>query len=118
MHARLMIVEKQHQRSGRRNDGENPSGPPCFQDSALALQFDETKAEQQNRKYLVLQNFRMVSQSEIPALRTERPKFRVAENKEENARSKKTDWPHMASNSPTLPNASVGQDQEPGDEHK
>jgi len=114
MHARLMIVEKKHQRSGRRNDGKNPAGPSRFQDPAFALQLDETKAEQQNGKYLVLQNFRMVSKSEIPALRAEGPKFRVAEHKEEKARSKKTDWPHMASQSPALPNASVSQNQKTG----
>src|SRR5260370_1173184 len=79
MHTAVVFVKKEHHRTAGSKYWEQPRGPKRFQDTAGALNLDDSESEENHGKGLVLHVFEIVGETVPPALRS---KGRKAEHEQ------------------------------------
>jgi hypothetical protein len=78
LHAALVHVEQQENRSSDRHDGKDPGNPSGSQDSAGPLQLNDAKDQKNHGVAFVLKNLTIGREGGQPALLAKWPEFRVA----------------------------------------
>src|SRR5260370_3170029 len=100
MHTAVVFVKKEHHRTAGSKYWEQPRGPKRFQDTAGALNLDDSESEENHGKGRVLHVFEIVGETVPPALRTKGPQLRVAEDEQKQPRKQKTSGPRKAKKGP------------------
>jgi len=114
MHTGIVRVEEQHGRAKHGESRENKCAPSGSQCASCASYFHDSQTEKNESKSFVLQDFEITCHADPPVFRAEGPKFRIAENENENSGEKKTERPRVAKEGPTIAQACFEKDEESG----
>jgi hypothetical protein len=102
LHVPAMHVKQKEDCSGHAHDRKKPRSPDGLESAACPFELDIPESQKDHSENLVLKILHVVSDRVPWRLRTKRPNFRVAEDKEKKPRCQEAHWPRVAQNWPSL----------------